>query len=260
MREVATIAQEFMNQVETIPGIAKVQFVTHFDLDDLQRVTRVPLLLVSSHLMYLSYARHRQRGTQLMFITSLLDRNQRGERDATTALGLMTVLDSLDALVVSNNFGLDIQPFDIYRRETVEVEKGWSVIRTIYSTLIYRDLTTSKFEYLDSTGGLQTVEFPMISTSFQTEKEMDNNDYARVLDGTLKSYSQAAKLRYELRFTLISAALKEQFRQMKEAQTELTYYRDKDVGTTIACFWINDFDFYEERPGRWTGSMVLYES
>jgi hypothetical protein len=260
MREVATIAQEFLNQAATVTGIAKVQFVTHFDLDDLKLVTRTPLLLINPHLMYLTYARHRQRGTQLMFNAILMDRNQRGERDSTVALGLMEILDSLDAVIVNNSLGLDIQPFDIYRRETVEVAKGWSVIRTIYSTVIYGDLATSKFMYYDSNENAQIVEFPLISTSFQMEKDADNNDYARVLDGSLRVYNQSAKRRFELRFTLIASALKEQFRALKEAKTEITFYRDKDGEATMTCFWVNDFDFFEDRPGRWTGSIVLYES
>jgi hypothetical protein len=249
-----------MSQVETVAEIAKVQFVTHFSQDDLQRVTRTPLLLISPHLMYLSYGRHRQRGTQLLINAVLLHRNQRSERDAAGTLELMGILDALDTLVVSNDFNLDIQPFDIYRREAVMAAENWSVIRTIYQTVIYRELATSKLEYYSESGVLQTVEFPLISTSFQTEKVIDGNDYARVLDGTLKSYNQTAKQKYELRFTLISAALKEQFRSMKEAKTELNYYRDKDGEATMQCFWVNDFDFYEERHGRWTGSIVLSET
>jgi hypothetical protein len=260
MRQVATIAQEFFNQAETVSGIAKVQFVTHFDLDDLRRVTRTPLLLINPHLMYLTNARHRQRGTQLMLSTILISRNQRGEREWDAALDIMGVLDDLDSLIVSNNFNLDIQPFDIYRRDSVEVEKGWSVVRTIYSTVVYRNLAASKFTYYNSGGVLQTVEFPLIPTSLQGEIDTDNNDYARTLDGSLRIYNQSSKFRYELRFTLISSALKEQLRNLKAAKTELTYYRDKNAAATMNCFWVNDFDFYEEKSGRWTGSIVLYES
>jgi hypothetical protein len=190
----------------------------------------------------------------------LLSRDQRGEREWNAALDIMEILDDLDAAVVDNALGLDIQPFDIYRRDSVEVEKGWSVVRTIYSTVIYDDLATSKFVYTGSSGATQTVEFPMISTSFQTEKNQDNNDYARVLDGSIRVYNRSAKHQYDLRFTLISTALKEQLQALKAARTEITYYRDKDAEATMSCFWVNEFDFYEEKPGRWTGSIKLYES
>jgi hypothetical protein len=260
MREVATIAQEFFSQAETVSGIAKVQFVTHFTQDDLRRVTRTPLLLIIPHLMYLTNARHRQRGTQLMLPTILITRDQRGEREWNAALDIIEILDDLDALIVDNTFYLDIQPFDIHHRDSVEVEKGLSVVRTIYLTVVYRDLATSKFTYYDSVGALQLIEFPMIATSLQTEKATDNNDYARVLDGSMRVYKQPSKFRYELRFTLISNALKEQLRNLKAAKTKLTYYRDKNAAATMDCFWVNDFDFYEEKPGRWTGSIVLYES
>ena len=133
-------------------SIAKVEFFTEFTLEDLKRVTRTPLLLISPHMMYLAYARHRQRGTQLLMNTFLISRQQRLERDETAALELMGVLDALDAAVVSNNLDLSIQPFDIYQRKAVQVEKGISVVRTIYSTVIYTDLATSKFTYLDGLG------------------------------------------------------------------------------------------------------------
>jgi hypothetical protein len=260
MREVATISQEFFDQVSALTNLAKVQFQTNFTLEDLKQVTRTPLLLINPHLMYLSYARHRQRGTQLMITTLLITRDQRGERESNAALDIMGLLDDVDELVVNNTFDLDIQPFDIYRRDAIAVDKGMSVVRTIYATVIYDDLATSKFEYYDSSRILQTVEFPLISTSFQTEKDTDNNDYARVLDGSLRVYNRASKFNYELRFTLISTTLKEQLRSLKAAKTEVTYYRDKDADATMTCFWVNDFDFYEERPGRWTGTMKLYES
>lgn len=260
MREVSLIAQEFYNQVLGAPQIAKVQFVTHYTEKDLERVTRTPLLLINPHLMYESYPRHRQRGTQLFIATALITRDQRGERDWSAALDIMETLDALDAKIVNSTLGLEIQPFVIYQRQSIGVEKGWSVVRTVYATVIYNDLAASKFVYHDCTGVLQAVEFPLISTSFQTEKVTDNNDYGRVLDGSLRVYNRSPKRRYDLRFTLINTALKEQLRTLKEARTEITFYRSKDAAPTMACYWVNDFDFFEEQPGRWTGTIVLAES
>ena len=107
---------------------------------------------------------------------------------------------------------------------------------------------------------LQTIEFPFISTSFQNEEIRDTNDYDWTLDGTYKSYIRAPKKKYDLRFTLISATLKDQFLAMKQAGTEITFYRDKTQAATMTCFWSNDFNFFEERHGRWTGSITLHES
>ena len=69
MRNVETIAQAFFDAAEAVASIAKVEFFTEFTLEDLKRVTRTPLLLISPHMMYLAYARHRQRGTQLLVNT-----------------------------------------------------------------------------------------------------------------------------------------------------------------------------------------------
>ena len=177
MREVATIAQAFFDVAETVTGIAKVEFITEFSLDELKQIARTPLLLISPHMMYLAYGRHRQRGTQLLLNTFLVSNNRRGERADSAALEIMAVLDALDAAVVNNNLGLAIQPFDIYQRKAVEVEKGLSVVRTIYSTVIYDDLATSKFTYLSSTNVLQTIEFNLVSTSFQAR---GNQRYQRL--------------------------------------------------------------------------------
>ncbi len=68
------------------------------------------------------------------------------------------------------------------------------------------------------------------------------------------------KKKFDLRFTLISAALKDQLLVMKQAGTEITFYRDKTQAATMTCLWSNDFNFFEERNGRWTGSITLHES
>ena len=259
MREVATIAQAFFDVAETVAGIAKVEFITQFSLDELKQVARTPLLLISPHMIYSTYGRHRHRGTQLMLNTFLVSHNRRGERADSAALEIMGVIDDLDAAVVNNDFDLTIQPFDIYRREGVGVEKGLSVVRTIYSTVIYGKTAESKFTYLDNSNILQTIEFDMVSTSFQTEEIRDTNDYDWVLDGSLKAYSRTPKKKYELRFTLIPVSQKEQFLSMKTVGSEITFYRDKNADATMTCFWSNNFNFFEERNGRWTGSMILHE-
>ena len=119
MRTVATIAQAFATAAKTVSSIAKCGVLHRIHPEDLKRVTRTPLLLISPHMMYLAYARHRQRGTQLLINTFLISRQQRLERDDTAALELMGVLDALDAAIVSNNLSLKIQPFDIYQRKAV---------------------------------------------------------------------------------------------------------------------------------------------
>jgi hypothetical protein len=260
MREVATIAQAFFDLSAIVAGIAKVEFITGFSLDELKHLARTPLLLISPHTMYPTSWRHRQRGTQLLLNTFLVSHNRRGERADNEALEIMGVLDALDAVIVNNDIGLTIQPFDIYQRKAVEVEKGLSVVRTIYFTVIYDELATSKFTYLSSTNILQTIEFNLISTSFQNEEIRDTNDYDWALDGTFKGYVRIPKKKYELRFPLIPGALKTQLLAMKQVGGEITFYRDKDADATMACFWSNDFNFYEERPGYWTGSITLHES
>lgn len=227
MGTVTTIAQAFFDRALTIPTLAKVEFMTHFVREDLKHLTRTPLLLISPHMIALTNARQRQRGRNLLLQTMLITRNQRGEHESGAALEIMAVLDDLDEAVVNNDLGLAIQPFDIYRREAVAAEKGLSVVRTIYTTVIYDELSSSKFEYLEGAGMKQTIEFSLISTSSQTEEIKDGNDYDRSLDGSMRAYSRRVKKKFELRLTLVPTALKEQLRVMKATGTELTFYRDK---------------------------------
>ena len=259
MRIVEIVSQAFFDAAAAVSGIAKVEFISAFAPEDLDRIARTPLLLICPHMIYLTYARHRQRGVQLLMDCYLVTRNQRGERNYAAASGGMALLDALDRVVIDQNFGLQIQPFDAYRREMVKTEKSLSVVRSIYVTVIYSDLAESKFEYVDEAGKTQTVEFTMVSTTFQTEDNRDTNDYGRGLDGTMRSYTRTAKKRFDLKLTLISTTLKEQLRAMKAAKTEITYYRDKTADPTMRCHWTNDFNFFEERPGFWTGSILLHE-
>ncbi len=247
MRNVATIAQAFYTAAAAVTGIAKVEFITQFSLDELKQVARTPLLLINPHMMYLAYGRHRQRGTQLLLNAYLVGHNRRGERNQSSALELIGILDGLDTAVNRQTFGLAIQPLEVYRREAVQVAKGLSVVRTIYATVIYTELAVSKFVYLDGNSIAQTIEFNFVSTSFQTEEMADTNDYDRALNGALRSYSRVAKRKYEIRFTLIPASLKNSLLALKTVGSPITYYRDKTAGATMTCYWVNDFNFYEER-------------
>jgi hypothetical protein len=259
MRDVSTIAQAFFSAADAVSTIAEAKFFTEFSLEDLERIARTPLLLISPHMMYPAYPRHRQRGTQLLVNTFLISRQQRLERNSSAALALMDVLGALDTAIVGNNLSLSIQPFENYQRKTVEVKKGISVVRTIYATIIYSELSTSKFTYVNGVGATVSIEFPLISTSFQTEEVTDNNDYDWTLNGTYKSYNRTAKKKYNLRFTLISSTLKGNLLTMKQANKPITFYRAKTGSATMTCLWSNDFNFFEETPGFWTGSITLHE-
>ena len=107
---------------------------------------------------------------------------------------------------------------------------------------------------------LKILEFNLVPTSFQVEEIRDTNDYDWALDGTFKGYVRAPKKKYDLRFTLIPEALKTQLLAMKQVGSEITFYRDKNADATMSCFWSNDFNFYEERSGYWTGNILLHEA
>lgn len=264
MRQTAQIAQAFYERVAQVPEIARVEFVTSFSPEDIRKPARTPLLLISAHLMSLSSARYRVRsGNQLLLNTFLVARDRRGERDAAAALDLLKILDALDAAVVDQAMGPAMQPLEVYRRESLPLDKSvdssLSVVRTIYSTVVYPALARSRLVYRDQAGQEQSLEFDLVATNGQTEISRDQNDYERTLAGTLRYYQRFPKRRVELPLVLIPTGLKEQLEEMNGASTELVYYRDREAGPTMTCLWTNGVNFFEERPGYWTGSMVLEE-
>lgn len=258
MRQVAQIAQAFYKAVAAGPTLKKVEFIMDFSPEDLKQTGRTPLFLISPHRVYTSASRYRQEGSRLLFDTYLFVNNRRGDRNYNAALEVLTILDDIDARVLHQTFDLAIQPLNIYYRSPGQIENNLSLVRTVYDTLIYDNLSLSKFEYQDN-NILQIIEFNYVPTFYQLELKRDHNDYDRALDGTLRSYSRRTKLKYEIRFILISSFLKDQLLAMKNADTEISYYRDKTGDKTMTCLWVNDFDFTEEKPGYWTGRMVLQE-
>jgi hypothetical protein len=259
MRETAHIVQAFFQAAAQVPGLAKVEFITHFDPEVWRQANRLPLLLISPHLMYLSHTRHRQVGNQLLLNTLLLSGSRRGDRQYHAALETMELLDAIDRAVLHQTWGLLIQPVELYHRRTRPMAQGLSMIQTIYYTVVYRELAASRFSYYDANNMLQSVEFYHIPTLGQSETIADLNDYERMLDGSLRSYIRPPKKMVELRLVLISTQLKDQLLSMKNLNTEIHYYRDTQTDLSMRCLWVNDFDFTEEKPGYWTGRIILQE-
>jgi len=108
-------------------------------------------------------------------------------------------------------------------------------------------------------GGLQSYTLPVNFTWDYQELLTDEADRERALDGTLRSYARGLKARWVLKFLYISTAQKDQLTAIKQAQTEISFYREAGGGKTFSGVWTNDLDFREVSPGLWSGSMVLEE-
>ncbi|MGQ9919852.1 MAG: hypothetical protein ACUVRZ_00825 [Desulfobacca sp.] len=262
MEQIAQIAAAMYERVSQVPEIAQVEFCHHVATNDLQRLTRTPLLLISPHLME-SVRLRLSSDKHLLLDTYLISRNRRGAGDAPGVLELLKILDNLDAALVNQTLGLAIQPITVWRREPLALTGGGetsvAVVRTIYRAVLCNRLAQSRFIYTDSSGRQETIDFELVAGSGQGERLEDNNDYARSLAGTLRSYRRPAKRQAKVQFILIPTALKDRLRQMKEAATEIVYFREKEAGVAITCGWVNDFDFVEERPGFWSGVVLLQE-
>ena len=120
-------------------------------------------------------------------------------------------------------------------------------------------MANAKFEWTPGAGSRQAYPFPANFTYDYQELLQDENDRERALDGTLRSYTRQLKQRWVMKFGYISAAQKEQFAAIKQAQTDIDFYRDAQGPKTFTGVWINDLDFKEMAPGFWTGSIVLEE-
>jgi len=108
-------------------------------------------------------------------------------------------------------------------------------------------------------GSRQSYALPVNFTWDYQELAQDETDRERALDGTLRSYARSLKQRWVLRFTYVSPAQKEALAALKQAQTDIDFFRDGDGPKTFTGAWTNDLDFKETAPGLWSGSLVLEE-
>jgi hypothetical protein len=120
-------------------------------------------------------------------------------------------------------------------------------------------MANAKLEWTPKGGSRQSYLLPVNFTWDYQELHQDDADRERALDGTLRSYARGLKQRWTLKFRYISAAQKEQLAAIKQAQTEISFFRDGGGNQTFTGIWTNDQDFREVAPGAWSGSLVLEE-
>ena len=120
-------------------------------------------------------------------------------------------------------------------------------------------MAKAKLEWTPKGGSRQIYTLPVNFAWDYQELHQDDSDRQRALDGTLRSYAQEMKARWVLRFQHISTAQKEQLAAIKQAQTDIDFYRDAGGAKTFTGAWTNDLDFREVAPGAWSGTMVLEE-
>jgi len=108
-------------------------------------------------------------------------------------------------------------------------------------------------------GSRQSYALPVNFTWDYQELAQDETDRQRALDGTLRSYVRGLKQRWTLQFQYIPTAQKEVLAALKQAQTDIDFFRDGGGAKTFTGAWTNDLDFREVSPGLWSGSMVLEE-
>jgi len=120
-------------------------------------------------------------------------------------------------------------------------------------------MANAKLEWRPAGGSLQSYTLPVNFTYDYQELAQDDSDRERAVDGTLRSYGRAFKARWVLRFKYIATAQKEQLASIKQAQTDIDFFRAANGSKTFTGVWTNDLDFREVAPGLWSGSMVLEE-
>uniref|UniRef100_A0A7V4LD97 Uncharacterized protein n=1 Tax=Desulfobacca acetoxidans TaxID=60893 RepID=A0A7V4LD97_9BACT len=120
-------------------------------------------------------------------------------------------------------------------------------------------MANAKLEWTPRGGTRQSYILPVNFTYDYQELGVDESDRERALDGTLRTYCRELKSRWVLRFNHIGTAQKEQLAAIKQAQAEIDFFRNALGARTFTGVWINDLDFREVAPGRWSGSMVLEE-
>jgi len=117
----------------------------------------------------------------------------------------------------------------------------------------------AKLEWTPKGGSRQSYTLPVNFSWDYQELSQDETERERALDGTLRSYSRGLKQRWLLKFQYISPAQKDQLTIIKQAQTDIDFFRDAGGVKTFTGVWTNDLDFREVTPGAWSGTIVLEE-
>ncbi|RJR48275.1 MAG: hypothetical protein C4567_00160 [Deltaproteobacteria bacterium] len=120
-------------------------------------------------------------------------------------------------------------------------------------------MANAKLEWTPLGDSRQSYTLPVNFSRDYQELLRDETDRERALDGTLRGYSRGLKQRWVLKFQYISTAQKDQLTAIKQAQTDIDFYRDAGAAKTFTGSWTNDLDFREVAPGFWAGSVVLEE-
>jgi hypothetical protein len=120
-------------------------------------------------------------------------------------------------------------------------------------------MANAKLEWTPAGGNRQSYTLQVNFSRDYQELLQDETDRERALDGTLRSYSRGLKQRWVLKFQYISTAQKDQLAAIKQAQTEIDFYRHPSGAKTFTGVWTSDLDFREVGPGLWSGSMVMEE-
>lgn len=120
-------------------------------------------------------------------------------------------------------------------------------------------MANAKLAWTPPGGSRQSYTLPVNFSWDYQELLQDETERERALDGTLRSYSRGLKQRWVLKFHYISTAQKDQLTAIKQAQTDIDFFRDAGVTKTFTGAWTNDLDFRETAPGAWSGTMVLEE-
>jgi hypothetical protein len=86
----------------------------------------------------------------------------------------------------------------------------------------------------------------------------DKNDRSRAIDGTMRTYNFTLKKSYVIAFKDIPVEQAAQFRAIKEAQVDISFY-ENGINLTLTGQWVGGFSFAETSPGLWAGGIQLEE-
>jgi hypothetical protein len=120
-------------------------------------------------------------------------------------------------------------------------------------------MANARMEWTPAGSSRQSYTLPVNFTWDYQELAQDETDRERALDGTMRSYLRGLKQRWVLQFQFISATQKDALIAIKQAQTDIDFFRDGTGSKSFAGVWTNDLDFREVSPGFWSGSMILEE-
>lgn len=157
----------------------------------------------------------------------------------------------------NQDLGLALTPLELVHEGVVTAGAEWRLWAQTYRTIAY-EARTGVLTWPGEDGQTREVRLPLFYKSGTVMQLQERTVYERALDGTLRGYYRGGKRRLQVELPYVTSASKEELEAAKAAGP-LSFYVLERPGEVWQAVWVEDVSWREERPGWWSGRLVLAE-